>query len=406
MQKAKIAIITRTKNRNILLRRALESVLNQSFKNWLMVIINDGGNKEEVDQLCAQYKDSFNGRLLVIHNEESRGMEAASNRGITSCDSDFIVIHDDDDSWHPDFLKICFEKLEHCPISSVKGVVTHSVCVCERIEGDKVQIVGRSIYNGDLESVTLAKMASSNQFPPISFLYKREVFEEIGLYDESLPVLGDWDFNLRFLEKFDILVIKEPLAYYHHRVADFDSVYSNTVIGGKDKHILYDSLIRNRLIRKDIQQNRIGLGLLVNTVNSNNATDAKIVNRYKLYYKTLIQWLKLKIENKEIVTYLRKCGYRNIAIYGIGELGRLLYEEVKNSELNLKFFIDKNKINKEQRMNDVLIVNIEEIKQQPKVDAIIVTPIYDFEAIANQLREAGVNTTLVSLEELVDLINY
>ncbi len=83
-----------------------------------------------------------------------------------------------------------------------------------------------------------------------------------------------------------------------------------------------------------------------------------------------------------------------------------MYEEVKNAELNVKFSIDNNKINIEQRMNDVLIVNVEEIKQQPKVDAIIVTPNYHFETIANQLRESGLTATLLSLEHLVDLNYY
>ncbi|MGR9051111.1 MAG: glycosyltransferase family 2 protein [Gammaproteobacteria bacterium] len=99
-----VAIITRTKNRNILLRRAIESVLGQHFRNWLMVIVNDGGDAEAVDRLVAEYESQFRGRSKVIHNPNSLGMEAASNVGIKNSDSRYLVIHDDDDSWHPAFL--------------------------------------------------------------------------------------------------------------------------------------------------------------------------------------------------------------------------------------------------------------------------------------------------------------
>ncbi|GAG92375.1 unnamed protein product, partial [marine sediment metagenome] len=79
MSKPKIAIITRTKNRPLFLERAVNSVLNQNFENFMHVIVNDGGETDPVDKLALKYKDLYNDRLKIVHNDVSKGMEAASN---------------------------------------------------------------------------------------------------------------------------------------------------------------------------------------------------------------------------------------------------------------------------------------------------------------------------------------
>ena len=260
----KVAIITRTKNRNILLRRAIESVLCQEMQDWIMVIVNDGGDKGALELLLEEYRPNFHNRLHVIHHEQSKGMEAASNAGIKSVDSEYVVIHDDDDSWHPRFLKECVDFLDQTTYPNTMGVVTHSTRILEHIEGDKVIPYHKEPFNTWLNSISIYRMAADNVFPPISFVYRRNVFDEIGYYREDLPVLGDWEFNLRFVSKYNIHVIREELAYYHHRLAITDGDYSNSVIGGDEKHKYYDTILRNELLRDDIKNNKIGLGYLVN----------------------------------------------------------------------------------------------------------------------------------------------
>jgi glycosyltransferase involved in cell wall biosynthesis len=261
----KVAIITRTKNREILLNRAVKSVLNQTYDNWLHVIINDGGNTEEVDKVVQKYKDEYSGRLKVIHNESSVGMEAASNIGINNSESDFVVIHDDDDSWDKKFLGETMRAWRERPLNELKGIVTHTYRVVEEInKKNEVEIKSRELFKGWVKNISLAAIAAENLFPPIAFIYRREVFDEIGFYNEDLPVLGDWEFNLRFFSKFDVLVLPKPLANYHHREKISSGAYSNTVIAGFDKHRFYENVIKNELMRKDIQANNFGLGYLVN----------------------------------------------------------------------------------------------------------------------------------------------
>jgi glycosyltransferase involved in cell wall biosynthesis len=249
-----------------MLRRALVSVLNQTFRDFVWVIVNDGGDKDEVDNVINSAKQQGL-RVQTIHNSESLGMEAASNCGIRGSTSEFLVIHDDDDTWDPDFLAATTAFLDAEPCYC--GVVTHTNRVDEVIEGGQVRITRTTAWNHQLMSVYLIEMAQVNSFPPISFLFRRSVLADIGLFDESLPVLGDWDFHLRFLTARDIGVVPRPLAFYHHRESTAGA-YGNSLYDGVSKHIRYDALLRNRMLRRDLEDGRLGLGLLVNLARTQN----------------------------------------------------------------------------------------------------------------------------------------
>ncbi len=264
MSQPAVAVVTRTKDRAVLLRRAMESVLSQTAGDWIHVVVNDGGDPAPVDRLAAGLADRYAGRLVVVHNPRSLGMEAASNVGLRAADSRYVVIHDDDDSWEPEFLAATTAFLDAQEGTTIAGVVTHSVRIDERIEGDRVEIDRRAPYNEWVRSITLFRMAGGNMFPPISFLFRRTMLDEVGYYREDLPVLGDWDFNLRFLARRDIGVLPRPLALYHHRPSSTDPAYANSIFGAQDKHALYDALIRNELMRRDLDAGRLGLGTLVN----------------------------------------------------------------------------------------------------------------------------------------------
>jgi len=268
MNAATVAIITRTKNRNLLLDRAIGSVLSQTYADWLHVIVNDGGDKTALESLLDRYQEAYRGRLLVLHNPRSLGMEAASNRGIAASDSTYLVIHDDDDSWRPQFLEKAVAYLAARPAPSIRGVIAHTDRIIEEITGEQVLVRKEEAFNHYLRSVTLYRCAAENSFPPISFLFERAVLAEIGPYREDLPVLGDWDFNLRFLSRYDVGLIPEPLARYHHRVQGGPSHYSNSVVGGDDKHKFYDCLLRNEYLRRDMDSGKPGLGFLVNVSRS------------------------------------------------------------------------------------------------------------------------------------------
>ena len=260
--RATVAVITRTKNRDLLLRRAVSSVLNQTYADWHHVVVNDGGDNACIDRLMAENNACYQGRFTVIHNEESLGMEAASNVGILASASKYVVIHDDDDSWEPNFLQRCVEEYEKCAFPSVKGVVSHTTQIVEKVNGNEITEERRQNFTPGLTAVSLPQITEINRFMPIAFLFERSVLDDVGMFDESLPVIGDWEFNIRFFMRYDVIILTENLANYHVR-PDSRNEFGNTVTVSQDKHQFYRALIVNKHMRADIEDGRLTRGQLL-----------------------------------------------------------------------------------------------------------------------------------------------
>jgi glycosyltransferase involved in cell wall biosynthesis len=262
----KIGIVMRTKDRNVLLKRAIESVLNQSYQNWQLVIVNDGGDIIEVDNLVAYYTLASAGRLRVFHNLVSMGMEEASNLGLGCLDAEMVIIHDDDDSWAPEFLDRMYSVylLEKSKNSTVGGICCYCHRVNEIVVGNMITIVSVKTFNQHLDAGILPiwKMIQQNQMPPICFLFDLSLCRKIGGFDSTLPVLGDWDFHLRFMLENEIWILPESLAFYHHRVGLTGSL-GNSVHAGVDKHLLYRKILENRWLRSDVKNGKFGVGSII-----------------------------------------------------------------------------------------------------------------------------------------------
>jgi glycosyltransferase involved in cell wall biosynthesis len=261
-------IVTRTKDRGVLLHRALASVKAQSHKRWRLVVVNDGGEPEPVNTAVS---DVFAGdrRVEIIHNGTSLGMEAASNAGLARLDTDTAVIHDDDDSWDPRFLELSLRTLNEksAELPTVRGVATGINAVYETVGDGPPSIDSVEPWQSDPERpltpgiLDLVRMLERNCFPPIAFLYDLPAARDLGLYDESLPVLGDWEFHSRFAMAYDIWVLSEPLANYHFRLGATGAM-GNTVIAGVDRHKLFSQILSNRWLREQLVANPGGRSVL------------------------------------------------------------------------------------------------------------------------------------------------
>lgn len=327
MPQPRVSIVTRTKNRPLLLHRAIASVLAQTMRSWEMLIVNDGGEPGPVDAAVAAVAHPAAGRIRVLHHERSHGMEAASNSALSHARGEFVVIHDDDDTWEPDYLDACVAHMDASD-PCVGGVITLSTRITERLEADGVHRESVEPYSTGVTAVTLIQMARENMFPPIAFLYRRSALDTVGRYREDLPVLGDWDFNLRFLMQFDIDVIPRPLSNYHIRPAVKSGIYSNTIVGGLDLHQKYDVRLRNGYLRDDMRQGRVGLGFLINM--------GRLMNDqlWELRRGRMVD---------QVFSQLRAQGVRQFTVYGAGALGRRMAAEAAGQGFTIDRIVDRNR---------------------------------------------------------------
>ena len=262
MSNDRVAVVTRTRQRTLLLGRAAASVLAQTHTDWMHVVVNDGGAPAEVEAVLAPYQAAYAGRLRILHHPQPLGMEAASNTGITATESRWLAIHDDDDTWRPAFLERALAAIRAHPLPECRGAVAWAERVEERMAGGRVCELRRESYNGHLRQVELWRLLQDNLFPPIAFVFARAAWQAVGGYDAALPVLGDWDFNLRFCSRFEIAVVREHLVGYHHRVAGTQGPYANSVVAGAARHAAYRAWLVNRWLRQDLAAGRVGLGVL------------------------------------------------------------------------------------------------------------------------------------------------
>ena len=247
-----MAIVLRTKNRPLFLRRALGSIFAQTFSDFVVVVVNDAGEQTPVETVAKEFTDRANGRIQVVHNAHSKGREAAMNTGVSASESTYLSIHDDDDTWAPTFLD---ESVRHLESSADQAVAVRTEVVYEHVDGEEITVDSREILASDLSQISLAEMIRHNYAPPISLLYRREVHDAVGLYDETLPVLADWDFNLRLLSRFTVGFIDgPPLAFWHQRPTSVGDE-GNSVVTAQQDHARYEIEIRDRYLRDDLERN-------------------------------------------------------------------------------------------------------------------------------------------------------
>jgi hypothetical protein len=131
-----------------------------------------------------------------------------------------------------------------------------------------------------------------------------------------------------------------------------------------------------------------------------------IIFRYKKYYKLLNMWICNKNSDITIEKYLKNNMIKNVAIYGIGDIGVRVFEELKNSpDINIKYFIDKSIVNSKSAIDNINVIPLDE-RFLDEVDAIIITPIYCFDSIRDQIREICIKVKILSIEEIISDLNY
>ena len=252
MSSPTVAILVRTKDRPRFLSRTLENIAQQTFTDYTVCVINDGGDEQatraviEASPLGSNAQDSSRVQLLTTSGDN---MEAASNAGLAATTSEYVAIHDDDDLWAPEFLERTVAALEE------SGALMCTTRVVERYERENAdgefEVYEERIFHDGLPGMGLQFLFRTNRAVPIGILYRRSLHELVGFYDESLPVVGDWEFNMRAASVADILLVDEPLAYWSLR-PDAEGAEANSVKRQAD-HARFDSLVRARAIREDLQ---------------------------------------------------------------------------------------------------------------------------------------------------------
>ncbi len=187
------SIVIPTHNRCNMLRRAVDSVLAQTYTNFELIIINDG-SQDATHELIGSYQDE---RIQAIHQPQAAGVSSARNAGINMAKGAFVAFLDDDDEYFPDFLEYCYKILiKHKDLAivwtGIEDLVETSTGSYERQKLWPLSIHG----GGQYASLDFLKELGMS----LGMVIKRSCFEQLGMFDEKMRVSEDLDLLFRFLK--------------------------------------------------------------------------------------------------------------------------------------------------------------------------------------------------------------
>lgn len=215
----KVSVVIPTYNRPEFLSSAITSVLNQTFQDFEIIVVDDGSRNntpEVVNRLN-------NKKIKYIRNEINKGEAGARNTGIMNSDSEYIAFLDDDDEWLPEKLALQVELLKNNPIK-VGAVYTGYVEI--DVTSQKVLWKMVPVKKGDIYKDMFIKNYVGI---PSTVVARRECFEKVGLFDESVVYPTDYDMWIRISKEFYFEYIKEPLVKYH--------IHKNTISSNSEIRI-------------------------------------------------------------------------------------------------------------------------------------------------------------------------
>ena len=446
----KVSVIVTSYNRKYELRRALESVYAQTYKPDEIILIDDSVYDESGLNSCADYSpysfpqknvkeylDGFGFKDLKYYKSGHVGPGAARNYGIEKAQGDYIAFLDSDNEWDKDKLERVVGVAERCPEADV--ISCHYKYYEEfawKVKPNTVEpSIRHTIRKPDEDEVWVYgipndRILVQNVADASATIYKREFFERIGGFSETMVTNIDWELMLRArkiakAEKWELRVILLDWALSDNHTM-YDSLSENLEIEMKERLALfaenkeeifdkklcleyYNQFLLDKNVRMNKQQAveqlfkvvsydaRFMLALLHKQQEEIDNLQNKVYRKSR-FYELLYAWLLMKMSGSLVASKLTERNISSIGIYGAGRHGKLLFQELRNSNVEILFFVDCN-IKKIVLEEPIPILGLDD--KWPKVDAIIVSTFLEVDSLRLSIEKKGV-MNVIPLNEILE----
>ncbi len=248
-----ISIILPVYNRHHYLKQAIDSVINQTYQNWELIIADDA-SAPDTKKILNDYTSLS--KIKIIHNETNLGLFANLNQAIKHTSSSYIVLLCSDD-----FL------LPHCLETSIRLITSNSnvnliLTAFNAIDGNGIEIPsGSKHWHDQMISNSLQKLSSSESIPLLlkfgsingnitGMFFTRYLFESIGGFKENWTHAADWEWVYRACKRSDVLLSKMPIATVRSHDEQLSGVNFKNISNSLEviemvKILLNDSYIAN-----------------------------------------------------------------------------------------------------------------------------------------------------------------
>ncbi len=375
-----VSVILTTKNRETLLQRAINSILNQTYTNLEIIIINDASNDNTKKNL-KKLKE-LDHRVVIINNKITLGSNPSRNIGIKRAKGKFIAGIDDDDEFIYNRIELLVKNYDNnfSFITSNNQLIFEDTTFCSNMPRE----------------VTLNQMLCENVIMNQGLIERSRIFD-VNLYDEKLPSCQDYDLWIRLILQFGPVKIIQNVTQkiYLEESRERISTYSKSKIKGyfmfykKYKYLMSEyhrkiQLDRLYTIKNKKKSNLIGYILSYNSFFKKLYWD-KLYNE-RLEKENLIYNSQINLINN--IHKLFKNKSDKYIIYGFGTIGKLIYNLYKEQIIGI--YDNKLDLTKEVEKNKILS------KEMLKINyPIIITPYKYNEEISKDLYNYNKNTVTI-----------
>jgi glycosyltransferase involved in cell wall biosynthesis len=216
----KVSVVIPAYNAMTYLPKTLDSVLQQTFTDFELLIVNDGST----DEIASWFTTVKDDRVRLI-SQANQGLPGARNTGIKEAQGEYIAFLDADDLWAPTKLEQQVQCLDAKP---EVGLVYAWTLLIDR-HGNSTGTVTAAQAEGNVwEKLLLGDVVGSGS----AAMVRRSCFDRVGLFDRELTSIEDCDMWVRIAADYPFAVIKEVLVYYRQHSAsmsrDYDKMAQNS----------------------------------------------------------------------------------------------------------------------------------------------------------------------------------
>lgn len=231
----RVSVVIPTYNRTDFVRPAILSVLNQTYQDFEIIVVDDGTTKNTSDLITALHSK----KIKYIRHEYNKGEAETRNTGILNSNGQYIAFLDDDDEWFSEKLKLQVNKIENSPQQI--GLIYTGLLGCHYRENKLLyQWQYIPLHKGNTYYTLMKK---NFIYTPSSVLIRRRCMEQIGLFNPEIAYGLDYDYWIRISEQFDFEYLAEPLVKYRLHENGLSNNNELKVQGAQDLAMKYGKQI-------------------------------------------------------------------------------------------------------------------------------------------------------------------
>lgn len=365
-----VSVIIPTYNREATIKRAIDSVLNQTYSSLELIVVDDGSTDKTVE-LVDSYQDK---RIRLVCLAKHSGANVARNKGISVAKGKYIAFQDSDDEWMQDKLYQQITYLEK---------EDKDVCYCPYVlhEDGRIKIIPEYAGNKQLHEEKIKEILQrKNVISTQTLIIRRNVIEKVGGFDETLPRLQDYEFAIRLAQCCKVGYISQPLVNVYRVNACISTnrealmeAYRKIIVKHMSfldlEYILYSYFLNSRMFEKR-EIDWKDMNELLYALKTNGLKNAE-----ETCYRVAIKCVYSRYIGEKESIVQRYClfeetlGDREFVIYGAGKYGREAYRDLRDRGYLPKCFWVTN-VKKTEEIDGIKILELPE-KIDPLLPVII-----------------------------------